>query len=51
MAIDDSFDAVESQYPEKKGGLSAELATMVGALTVPKASFLFEALRVALKAL
>jgi hypothetical protein len=48
MAIDDSFDAVESQYPERKGELSQELATVVGGLAFPKGSFLFDALGIAI---
>jgi len=48
MAIDDSFDAVETQYPERKSELARELATVVGGLAFPKGSVLFEALGIAI---
>jgi hypothetical protein len=49
MAIDDSFDAVESQYPEPKRELSQELARVVGGLAFPGSSVLFEALGIAIR--
>src|SRR5262249_35456759 len=49
VAIDDSFDAVESQYPERKGGVAEELATVIGELALPNITPLFEALRIVIE--
>jgi len=49
MAIDDSFDAVETQYPERTGELAQELTTVVGGLAFPKGSALFDALGLAIR--
>ena len=49
MAIDDSFDAVDGQYPEPEGEFAKELATVVGGLAFPKADVLFGALGIAIR--